>query len=136
VLGEGPPLSVPAPLHDLGIDPVAFTDPAAKVGRATVVTGQPDHAVKGHPAHEPAIGEVLPTAAGLPDALVGLVPMLAHPVGELGELDPAGMADPESMPVGQPDRVQQLTVDVQLELVGGPVANPDRLGAGIALPVV
>ena len=78
----------------------------------------------------------LPAAAGLPDALVGLVPVVAQPVGELGELDPAGMADPQPTPVGQPDRVQQLTVDVELELIGGAVADADRLGAGVALPVV
>ena len=55
---------------------------------------------------------------------------------ELGELDPAGWPTRIPLPVGQPDRVQQLAVDVELELVGGAVADPHRLGAGIALPVV
>ena len=62
--------------------------------------------------------------------------MLAQPVGQLGELGPAGLPDPDPLAVGQPDRVQQLAVDVELELVGGAVADPHRLGAGIALPVL
>ena len=52
------------------------------------------------------------------------------------ELRPAGVADPDAVLVGQPDRVQHLPVDVELELVGGAVADPDRLGAGVALEVV
>src|SRR4029453_11420001 len=132
----GPALRVPAVLHDLVVDPVALLDPAGQVGRPAVVLGQADHPVKGHPAHEPAVGEVLPAAGGLPDPLVGLVPVLADPVGELGELDPAGMADPDAVAVGEVDRVQRPAVDVELELVGGAVADADRLGPGITLPVV
>ena len=54
----------------------------------------------------------------------------------LGELGPAGVADPDPVPVGEPDRVQHLAVDVELELVGGAVADPHRPGAGVALEVV
>ena len=52
------------------------------------------------------------------------------------ELCPTGVADPDPVLVGQPDRVQHLPVDVELELVGGAVADPDRPGAGVALEVV
>jgi hypothetical protein len=133
VLGERPAFPVPTVVHDLGVDPVALGDPAAEVGGAA---GEADHAVKRHPALKAAVGEVLAAAAGLPDALIGLVPVLADPVGELGELRPAGMADPDAVPVGEVARVQQLAVDVELELVGGAVADPHRPGAGVALPVV
>jgi hypothetical protein len=46
------------------------------------------------------------------------------------------VADPDPVPVGQPDGVQHLAVDVELELVGGAVADAYGLGAGVALPVV
>src|SRR5215217_7620257 len=136
VLGEGPAARVPAVLHDLVVDPVAFPDPAVQVRGPAVFAGQADHAVKGDPAHEPAVGEVLAAAAGLPDPLVGLVPVLTDPVGEPAELCPAGMTDPDPVLVGQPHRVQQLAVDVELELVGGAVADPDRPRAGIPLQMV
>jgi hypothetical protein len=45
-------------------------------------------------------------AAGLPEALLGLVPVVVQSVGELGKLGPAGMADLEPMLVGQPHRPQ------------------------------
>src|SRR2546430_15307099 len=61
------------------VDLVAFAHPPAQVCWPPVPAGQPDRPVQGDPALEPAIGEVL-AAAGFPDALVRLVPVLAHPV--------------------------------------------------------
>src|SRR5207247_10258199 len=120
----------------LRVDTVAVAEPAREVGGTAVLAGEPDDAVQGHPAHQPAVGEVLPAAAGLPDAIVGLVPVLAQPVGELAQLDPAGMANLDAVAIGEIDGVQHFAVDVELELAGGAVADAHRLGARIALPVV
>jgi hypothetical protein len=123
-------------LHDLVVDPVAFADPAGQVGGPAMLAGQAHHAVKGHPGHESAVGEVLAATAGLPDALVGLVPVLAQPVRNVTELGPAGVADPDRVPVGQVDGVQHLAIDVKLELVGGAVADPYWPGALVAIQMI
>ena len=74
---------------------------------------------------------MLLAAAGLPDALVGLVPVLAQPVEHAPQVCPS-----VSVQIGctvlvvQVDRVDQLAVDVELELVRrrrcrpGPGAEP------------
>ncbi len=88
--------------------------------------GEPNRAVEGDPALEPAVGEVLAAAASLPDALVGLIPVVADPVDHPGHRLPAGMRGRESEGVGSENRIHRLTVDVQLKLVSGAVAEPHR----------
>ena len=134
VLREGPALRVPPAAHDLLVDPVPFADPAGEVSWPPVLHGEADHTVEGDPAHQPAVCEVLPAAAGLPDPFVGLIPVIAHPVRDLTELDPPGVSDSQAAAVGEPDRVQQLAVDVQLKLVSGAVADPYRTGVRVTRP--
>ena len=52
---------------------VARGGPLGGVGGAAVLLGELDRPVERYPALEPAVGEVLLAAAGLPDSLVGLV---------------------------------------------------------------
>ena len=73
VLGERLDLVVPAAAHDLVIEPVSLVDPLGGICRAPVLLRHLDRPVQGDPALEPAVGEVLLAAAGLPDSLVGLV---------------------------------------------------------------
>ena len=136
VLGERADLGVPAALHDLVVDGVAFGHPAGEVGGPAALGRQPDRAVQRDPGLEPAVGEVLLAAAGLPDPLVGLVPVLAQPVDDAGQRRPALVAGLHAAAVGQVDGVGGLAVDVELELVGGAVADPDRPRAAPALEVV
>ena len=49
---------------------------------------------------------------------------------------PALVAGLQAAGVGEVERVQRLAVDVELQLVGGAVADPDRAGAAPALEVV
>ena len=79
---------------------------------------------------------MLLAAARLPDALVGLVPVLADPVDDAADGLPAVVGDRPSVLVVEVDRVDHLAVDVELELVGGAVADPHRAGASVALEVV
>ena len=53
--------------------------------------GQPNRPVKRDPALEPAVGEVLTAAAGFPDALIWLVPVVAEPVDDARQGHPAGV---------------------------------------------
>ena len=98
--------------------------------------GHPDTAVEGDPAHEPAVGEVLAPSAGLPDALLRLVPVLGQPVQQLADRRPAAVPDRQPALVGEEDAVQRLAVDVELELVGGAVADADRARAAVTGPVL
>src|SRR5262245_34677558 len=51
------------------------------------------------PAHQPPVGEVLPTATGLPDALLRLVPVVGDPVEHVGDPPPTVVAGGEPVPV-------------------------------------
>src|SRR5262249_10871953 len=75
-------------------------------------------------------------AAGFPDALVGLVPVGAQPVDHVRGGGPALIGGLQAAGVDLGDRVQRLAVDVQLELVGGPVPDPHRPGAAPAFEMV
>src|SRR5436309_2753096 len=91
-----------------------------------------DRAVEGYPRHDFRMGKVLPRPAHLPDALVRLIP---NP-GEVLEQD-----RPHRVPVfvgGQAvalsmvERVENLAVDVELDLIYRGVADAD--GAGPFIP--
>ena len=80
-------LLVPAGGHDLLVDGLARRRPPRDVGcsPSPVLGGLSDPAVEGDPAHHPSVRERLVTAACLPDARVGLVPVLGQPVEDPGE---------------------------------------------------
>ena len=137
VLGEGADLRVPALIDDLVVDGVALGRPARDVGRAARFSRHPDGAVERHPGLQPAVDEVLAAAAGLPDALVWLVPVLAQPVDEAGDASSQfWWRDLHAVVVGEGHRVHRLAVDVELQLVGGAVADPHRLRAAPPLEVI
>ncbi len=79
---------------------------------------------------------MLAASALLPDALVGLVPVLADPFDHAGEVDPRLVVDRRAVAAVVVDGVDQLAVDVELELVRGAVPDPDGRGALIALEVL
>ena len=136
VLDERLPLGAPAPLHDLVVDRVPFLAPAVHRGGPAVAGRQADAAVEGDPAHQPAVGEVLSAAAGLPDALLGLVPVVGEPVEQVAPAEPAGVAGLDAVLVREVDAVDRLAVDVELELVRRAVADADGTGPAVALPVL
>jgi hypothetical protein len=114
-------------------------DGAVEVGGAPAAGGHADGAVERHPGHELPVDEGSAAAPGLPDALVGVVPVLAEPVHHGDDVLPALVADApvaECAAVEGVDRVHGLAVDVELELVGGAVAYPHGAGAPVAVEVV
>ena len=79
----------------------------------------------------------LSTAAGLPDARVGLVPVLGQPVEDPAERLAAFVAGGQrTQPVGLVGAVGELAVDVLLDLVGSPVADPHRARSLVAAEVI
>src|SRR5262249_9156281 len=126
----------PAAFHDLVVHAVPLDDPPGHVRRAAPAGGEPDGAVEGDPGLEPAGGEVALAAAGLPDALIRPGPVSAQPVSDLGDRHPALVRRMQALAVGEEPGIGGLAVDVELQLVGGAVADPDRAGAAPALEVV
>ena len=83
-------------------------------------------AVERHPRHHLRVGEVLARAPHLPDALVGLLPR-----GCAGSRGPSPRATTRrrrarARPAALVERVEDLAVDVQLELLRRGVADPHR----------
>ena len=71
-------------MHDLLVDFVALDGPPGHAGWTAMAGGEPDRAVERDPALEPAVGETLASAAGLPDAFLRLIPVLAEQVDDAG----------------------------------------------------
>ena len=141
VLHEGLSLLAPALGHDPREDRVTLGCPATEIRGERAVGRDADGAVERDPAHEPRVGEVLSTAADFPDALVGLMPVVAEPVEVAGDLLPVVVG--HELPVAgqcellvEVDRVDELAVDVELQLAGGSVSDADRTGTGVALEVI
>ncbi len=62
--------------------------------------------------------------------------MLAEPFHHVDEVAPRVVVHLQAVCVGELDRVHCLAVDVELKLVHGAVADPDRAGALVAFEVV
>src|SRR5215207_10725287 len=88
ILDEAVLLGVPALLHDLLVDSVALGHPAPIPRRQSALAGDPASPLQGNPAEELGGDEVAPAPSHLPDALVGLTPVLAQPVQYLPEVLP------------------------------------------------
>jgi hypothetical protein len=74
--------------------------------------------------------------ADLPDAGVRLGPAAGDPVREATHGPPGLGVETVAGPGEQPGRVEHPTVAVELVLVGGAVADPDRPAVGVAGPAV
>src|SRR5262249_54012794 len=123
-----------AAFHDLAVHHVPHVGPADGVGGQPPPQRHADRPIKGDPAHHLAVDEALPAATGLPDTVLGLVPMLAQPVHHSGDVCPAIVAH-GYVRVREVDGVERLALDVQLQLVRGAVADPDRAGSFVSLEV-
>ena len=133
ILDESLAVFAPALFHNILKDFVPGLFPLGPVGRKRAGLGQPQGPIHGHPAHQLGIDEMLAPAAHFPNALVLLLPMLHHPVGQAAQMLPEVKGNGRAVLVVDIDRIQQLAVNVQLQLVIGPVANPHRAGAFVAI---
>ena len=132
-LGERAALGVEPALAHLAVDPRAQLAPAVggPVLHREALDGA-DRAVERDPGHDLGVDEVAALAADLPDPLVRLVPRALEEVEER-ELQPPGRllgGQPALAPLEH--RVHQLAEHVELELVGGGVADPHGRRALVA----
>ncbi len=125
VLGEGTSLGIPAAFHDLVADAIALGCPAVHASWAGPMACHPDGAVERHPGLQPAVGEVLLPAAGLPDALVRLVPVVAQPVDHAGDVLPAAVGGLLPLDIGLVYGIAGLGVERRLVPVDGTIGLPE-----------
>ena len=130
------PLGVVALALHLLVDVVADTMPLVARGGQAALPGDAQGALEGDPLHDPAVGEGAAAAADLPDALVHQVPVLLEPVQLAAEMGPEVEADRGAVLVVEIDRIHQLAGDIELELLPGGIADPDRARAAIPLEVL
>ena len=75
-------------------------------------------------------------AAHLPDAFIGLLPIVANPIETMTDADPEIVGDRADVFVIEIEGVQEFAVDVRLILVGGIIADADRRGVNISGPMI
>jgi hypothetical protein len=125
-LGEGAGLLAPAVLEDGGAKFIAGPPPALDMLGGLQRVGHVDGAVQRHPAQQLGVQVVPGLAAYLPDTLVFVLPAAPGDVGR-GDQEAAGGLVEVAELVGQPvGGAEQLTVDVELALAPGVVADSHR----------
>ena len=124
---------VDAVVADVGVDLVGGLPPALRVLPVLAQLGQAGAAVARHPADQLGGGEVLGLAADLPDAAVGLAPVIDR-LFDLARQDrPHAVVQRVARTRVQVDGVEQRAPDVVLVLLVGGVADPHRTRALVAL---
>ena len=91
--------------------------------------GQP---IEGDPGHDLGVGEVPPSAAHLPDPVVGPLPGVLEEGKQLFYGGPAPLRFLHTQALGGVDRRQDLAVDVELKLPRGGVADTHRFRAFVS----
>ncbi|RUS27023.1 hypothetical protein BC938DRAFT_483821 [Jimgerdemannia flammicorona] len=80
--------------------------------------------INSHPAHNFRICEILPFSAHFPDTHIVPAPVFAHVADQPANKTPHVVRDGRAVLVVEVHGVQELTVDVQLEVVIRTVSNP------------
>jgi hypothetical protein len=91
-----------------------------------VTIRQANSPIESDPTHQPAVREILPAPSGLPNALLGLVPVVGEPANDVADAPPALLSRLKSMLVSEVETVDRLAVDVELHLIGGTIPDPHR----------
>src|ERR671930_1104240 len=122
-------------LFDERADLVTDSAPFLDSSLAPVELCEPHHPVERDPRHHLRVREVLRVAADLPDALVGLLPAVDDRARDAAEELPERLVDLAAVLPVDPDRVEELAEDVELELAVRAVSDPHRPRATVALEV-
>ena len=75
------------------------------------------------------------TTACLPNPIVLTVPMVTDPIQQTCQSHPQVMGDGFTVFVIEIDRIHELAINIELELVGGTVANTHGRRLSVALQV-
>src|SRR5205807_4920095 len=113
------------------MDVLAQVAPALGRTRQPELLDRADCAVECNPRHDLGMRELSPSPAHFPKPLVGLMPDLLEMLDQLSLEIPGGVARSQSHSTRLVKRIEQLAIDVELQLVGGSVADPHRCGVFI-----
>src|SRR5580704_1242432 len=119
-------LAIERLLADVGMDLVAQLAPALGPAAGAEPFGDLDRPVEGDPGHHLRMGEMLRWPAHLPDTLVRLIPdlsqMLKNDLADCG----AAVDWRQAVQMGLVERIEDLTKDIELNLVRGVITDADR----------
>ena len=136
MLNKSAQLLVPSALHDGFVHLVARGSPGRPVGGERALVGQAWRAIHGDPAHDLRVHKIAWSTAHLPNGLVFILPVLANPIGKPAQVDPELVRDRGRVFVIEVERVHQLAVDIELELLGGSVSDADGAGSFVPFPMI
>ena len=125
VLGERVPLGVVAALADLRMDLVADLRPAVQRRLQPEPLGDSYGAVEDDPRHHLRVRVVPLRPAGLPDPVVGTAPDRLDVLHDRAPARPQAPLDLAEALGADVHDGGDLSVDVQLELLGGGIPDPD-----------
>jgi hypothetical protein len=108
------------------VDLVAYLRPAIKGSFELELLGNSNGSVEDHPCHDLGVRVVATWSAALPDAVVGLPPDCLDMVDDGSPPRPQPLLDPADDGGSEEGDGDDFAIDVELELFGRCVANPDR----------
>ena len=117
MLHKVPAFFVPEVAPDVGVNRLACLVPARERCRQRAFRGQANRPVQRHPEHQSRMQEVMLLATHFPDTHVFAVPDITDLIREFDRVFPAVVGNGFAVFVDQINRVHQLAVDVQLDLV-------------------
>lgn len=129
---EGVAHRIEATVAHLGMDTCPQLPPLVDRAAQSMTFHRLDGAIEDDPCHDLGEGKVLARPAGLPDAVIRFRPASRHMVGQRQLQIPPGLARAEAALARLLERVHQLAIDVELELLVRGIADPHRLRSEIA----
>src|SRR5262249_23689207 len=136
VLAERIRLRIDSLLVDGLPDRAAGLAPPIHVRVALVGFRDPQEPIQGDPRQHLRADEVPEVATDLPDAAVGLLPLLEDGLTDSAQKLPEDVVDLAAVAPVVPRRIEHLAVDVELELLRRRVADSDRPGAAVPVEVI
>ena len=117
---------VPSSGHHFLVNLVASFQPTHAVGRKGTLLRQAQTAIESDPGHDLGIDEIPAAASYFPDALILSFPVIAQPVDQRAQTRPAIIADRLDVLVVEVNRIHEFTVNVELKLLVGGIADSNR----------
>ena len=128
-------LLAPAFVHNLVVDLCTDVCPRIFRRREASIASNAQGPVESHPAHHAGVDKMLVSAAHLPDSLICALPVFTEPVELLTHVNPAGVRH-IFIVIVDGERIHHLSIDIQLLLGIGPVADTHGLRLPVAFQVI
>jgi hypothetical protein len=125
-------LAVVSSLTDLAMDLVTNLLPALQGRVESEALGEPHATVEHHPSHYLGVRVMAARSARFPDPIVGLAPNRLDVFDDRAPARPAPCVDTAEELRGTARHADYLPINVELELFGRRIADPDRPGPLVA----